>query len=317
MKNFLFAIAFLLVSIQQLTAQEIDLEKFLDRAYQATIQYQETFKNLVSEELRTYDYFRKDGTLEDSRKIRSIFIVYQSPKNNAIAEFRNVIEFNGKNVAREDKDIVKFFEKLSKSDSNEEEIKRLRKEADRFDGKTHAYGMTLSEAFILHRLYRPSFEFKILGKDKIEGHDVIIVEYNQTKENLRISVNATNEERKKEPNGIGFNLLDLPDRFRPTNPRLHGKLWLDAETAQLWRNDFTVSIQPAVFSKPIISSEFSYQYQSGEYGILLPKIFSMTGYRFSGKTDADLVRNKFGTKTFEYSKFSKPDSQVKEAKTDK
>lgn len=317
MNRLIFTTIILIAAVLSANAQEIELNKLLDKADLATSQYVKIFKNLVAEELRTYDYFRKDGTLEDSRKIKSIFIVYQSPKNNLVAEYRNVIEFNGKNVAREDNDIVKFFEKLAKADSSQEEVDRLRKEGNRFDGKSHSYGMTLMQVFVLNRLFRPFFEFQIVGREKIEGCEVIVVEYKQTKPTLRIKANATDEEKKQEPNGINFDVPNLPDNFRPTNPRLNGKLWLDAETAQLWRNEFSVSIQPTSFSKPVVSATFLYEYQSSEFGILLPKKLGLTSYRLTGKSENDLVKTKAAIKTFEYSKFSKPDSEIKETKTAK
>ncbi|MBX7174508.1 MAG: hypothetical protein K1X72_26275 [Pyrinomonadaceae bacterium] len=316
MNRLVFTAIVLIFTALTVKAQEIELEKFLDKADLATTQYVKTFKNLVAEELRTYDYFRKDGTLEDLRKIKSNFIVYQSPKNNLVAEYRNVIEFNGKNVAREDNDIVKFFEKLAKADSSQEEVDRLRKDGNRFDGKSHSYGMTLTQVFVVNRFFRPFFEFRIVGREKIEGREVVIVGYKQIKPTLRIKANATPEEKKKEPNGISFDVPDLPDNFRPTNPTLNGKLWLDVETAQLWRNEFSVSIQPTSFSKPVVSSTFLYEYQSSEFGVLLPKKLGLTSYRLTGKSENDLVKTKAAIKTFEYSKFSKPDSEIKETKTD-
>ncbi|MEQ1606511.1 MAG: hypothetical protein ABL999_16750 [Pyrinomonadaceae bacterium] len=295
-------------------AQELNLDAFLDKANLATAEYTKTFKNLTAEELRTLDYFRKDDSLEDSRKIRSIFVVYQSPKNNLIAEYRNIVEFNGKKVERSDDDIADFFGKLSKAGSSDEEVARLRKEGNRFDGKSHSYGMTLLQAFFLNRYFRPSFEFRVAGKEQIEGRDAIIIEYNQIAACARIKANATDEEKKKEPYGITFD-TELPSSFRPTNPRLQGKIWLDAETARLWRNEFTVSIQPAFLSKPAVSANFFYEYQSSEFGILLPKKFSMIGYRFSGKSEKDMTKSKAFTKTYEYSKFSKPESEIKGTRT--
>ena len=117
------------------SSQTPDLTAFLDKADRATVEYQRTFRNLVSEELKTYDYFRPDGSVEDSRKIKSIFIIYDSPKNRLVAEFRNVVEFNGKNFARSDSGVAKFFDKLSQADSSDEEYQRIKKEGNQFDGK--------------------------------------------------------------------------------------------------------------------------------------------------------------------------------------
>jgi len=290
-------------------AQSFDLAAFLDRADLATIQYQRTFRNLVSEELKTYDYLRPDGSIDDSRKIRSIFIIYESSKNRLVAEFRNVVEFNGKNVARSDSSVAKVFEKLLEADSSAQEAQRLKKEGNRFDGRSQSYGMTLVGPFVLNRFYRPFFEFQIVGHEKFDGRDVVVVEYKQAKPTLAIKANATEEELKQEPRGISFD-TELPSSFRPTNPRLQGRLWLDAENGGLWRNQFTVTVQPAVLSTPMISSSFDLEYQQSEFGVLLPKKFTFVSYRFAGKSEKDLQRTKSAMKTFEYSKFSKPDSHI-------
>ena len=99
----------------------------------------------------------------------------------------------------------------------------------------------------------------------------------------------------------------------------------DLALVQDMANDFTVrtrvwkEARDLVYnvincSKPVVSAILSYEYQSSDFGVLLPKKFSVVSYRFSGKGEKDLVRTKSATKTFEYSKFSKPDSEIKETK---
>src|SRR6185369_12797813 len=161
----------------------------------------------------------------------------------------------------------------------------------------------LIPTFVLNISFRPFFEFQIVGRDKMEGREVVVVAYRQTKHCPWIKANATDEERKAQPSGITFD-ADIPPNFRPTNPRLEGKMWLDAETAQLWRNEFSVIIQPAVLTKSVLSATLSFEYRSSEFGILLPKKMSTLSYRFEGKNDSDLTLTKAQTKTREYSKFT-------------
>lgn len=313
MKRLLLLIITTTLSSLSLSAQDVEFEEFLNRARTASIHYFETFKGLIAEELRTYEYYREQGTLQESRRIRSVFVVYESPRDKSVFEYRNVFEFNGKNVARKDKDVVKLFENLAKASTRIEELARLRKEANRFDGNTSAYGMTLGQGFVLQPFYREFFEFRIAGREKLDGRDAVVVEYRQTKPTLRIKANATDEERKKEPSGISFDAF-MPDNFRPTNPRVQGRLWLDAETAQLQRDEFFVTIQPAFLSQPVVTANFVYEYQASEFGILVPKKLYMFTYRLRGKSERELVKTKGSTKTFEYSRFSKPSSNIKETK---
>lgn len=313
-KQILSAISIIILTSFTVNAQDIQLEQFLDKAYAATVKYKETFKNLVAEELRTTDYFKSSETIKESRKVKSVFIVYQSAKDNSITEYRNVTEFNGKNVARNDSDVVKFFEKLAKSDSADKELERLREDVHRYDGRFRAFGMTLGQGLPLQPFYREFFAFKVVGKEKMEGREALIVEYKQIKPTLRISVNATREEDKKQPSRYSFD-TDLSDAFRPTNPLLEGKLWLDAETAQIWRDQFIVSINPAALSKPEVTGNWLYEYQSSQFGILVPKKLQLTSFQLKGKNDKTLSKNKTASITCEYSKFSSPDSEIKDANT--
>jgi hypothetical protein len=313
-KQILLVLSILIFTVFTVNAQDVPLEQFLDKAYGATVKYKETFKNLVAEELRTTDYFNKDETLDDSRKVKSVFIVYQSAKDSSTIEYRNVTEYNGKNVARDDDDVVKFFEKLANSNSADKEIDRLREDGVRFDGRFRAYGMTLGQGLSLQPLYREFFEFKIVGKEKFEGREALVIEYKQTKPTLWINVNATREEDKKQPKHYAFD-TELSDSFRPTNPRVQGKLWLDAETGQIWRDEFTVAIHPATLSKPEVSANFLNEYQSSEFGILVPKKLRIESYRLKGKNDKTLAKSKKTTITCEYSKFTNANSEIKDAKT--
>jgi hypothetical protein len=316
-KQILSALSILIFTAFTVNAQDVPLEQFLDKAYGETVKYKETFKNLVAEELRTTDYFNKDETLKESRKVKSVFIVYQSAKDNSITEYRNVTEYNGKNVARDDDDVVNFFEKLTNSDSADKEHDRLRNDGFRFDGRFRCSGFTLGQGIPLQKSLREFFEFKVIGKEKVEGRDVLIVEYKQTKPTLLISVRATREELKiKPPNSGNFN-TDVSDDFRPTNPRVEGKLWIDAETGQIWRDEYSVIINPATLSKPEVSSHWLNEYQSSDFGILVPKTLQFTAYQIKGKNDKTLTKNKYAATTSTYSKFTNANSEIKDAKTTK
>ena len=303
-------------SANSIRAQSIltqtELETFLGRAEEATAQYSETFKNLVAEETKTIEDYNKKGESKETRLIKSIFIVYQSPNNKNVGEFRNVTEFNGKNVARKDKEVAKFFSKVADSDSIREELNRIQKDGIRFDGRSSAWGMTLWQESPLNTV-RPFFEFEIIGRDKIENRDVLIVEYRQTKPTLLIKFNPTEDDWKKEPNGRQY-YAQMPTVFRPANPRIVGKIWLDAETAQIWRNEFKIMIQPVQLSKPIAALELSYEYQPSKFKVLVPKKFVIAAYKISGSSDMDLSVTKDRVMKFEYSKFSEFKTETKDYK---
>ncbi len=290
-------------------AQEINLDALIKKAEKATIEYTKTFKNLSADELKMLIYYRTDGSIDSTRIIKSNFIVYQSPRNNQIDEYRNPLEYNGKRVALSDEKIADFFEKLAKSNSDVKEREKLKSEGNRYDGQFRSWGMTLSQITPFFKL-RPFFDFKFIGQEIIEGRKVIKVEYLQNKPTLLYKVSPTKEELKVEPEGWRFDTIISGD-FHPTNPNMTGEIWLDAETGQIWKNSFKIEIRPAKLGKSILSSEYNYEYQSSRFGILIPKVFHTVSYRIQGKSDKDLKVTKITDRKFEYSNFLQIDSEIK------
>lgn len=304
----LFLVCFLFISFSA-KAQEINLEELIKKAEKSVINYVQTFKNLSADEKKDFKYYKKDGNIDESRIIKSTLIIYQPENSRATYEFRNPLEYNSKSVAKSDEKIGDFFEKLAKAKNDSKILNQIRSESERYDGFFKSYGVTLNPVTPLFEL-RPFFEFKIIGKDKIEGREVFIVEYVQTKPTLLYKVNATNEELKQEPRGTGFNGL-IPNKFRPTNPRMSGKLWLDANTGQIWRNQFKIVINPAILNHSVDFQENDYQYQSSQFGILVPKSARNLNYKIEGDSDKNLRAFKYADRYFEYSNFASVASEIK------
>ena len=289
-----------------------ELDNLLERAERSIINYSETFKNLSAEELKTFEDYDKNGEIKETRRIESTFIVYQSAKGGKVNEFRNVLEFNGKTVARQTEEIEKLFEKLARADSVADEWKKIRSEGMRFDGRSSAWGMTLWQESPFGNL-KPFFEFAAVGRERIEGRDVFVVEYRQTKPTLLLKFNPTADDWKKEPRGREYH-AEIGSNFRPFNARQNGKIWLDAETAQIWRNETKIFLEPAQISKPVLAVELIYEYQSSEFKILVPKKFVISFNRISGSNDKNLSVLRERKMTFDYSKFSEFRAETKDYK---
>src|SRR5215210_4006162 len=66
------------------------LQEIIDKAEAQTRVYVETFKNLLSEERKTFEIYDKRGEVKKRRSVVSTFIVYPLSKDeNQITEFRN------------------------------------------------------------------------------------------------------------------------------------------------------------------------------------------------------------------------------------
>lgn len=306
----IFLLSFQTINSQQFMSAE-ELEKLLDRAEEQSQNYSKVFQNLSAEEIKIKIYYKPDGSLDEKRIIKSVFVVYQSPNTKAVQEFRNVTEFNGKNVTRDEKEISKFFDKLTRADTLKEEYEKLFKESVRFDGRSYSWGTTLTQIRPFMPLLRKDFRFQVVGRDKLEGRDVWVIEYEQIKTSPHILANPTSDERKSKQWAIEYNVL-LSDDFRPTNPLLKGKIWLDTETAQLWRNDFKVIIYPKTLSKPVETIHKIFEYQPSNFGILVPKKVETLTSRVKGKNDQTLSVSKNEESIYEYSKFVELKTEAKD-----
>ena len=301
-----FIVLFLLLFFQTVKSQDAlstdELENLLLKAENQSQNYSKTFQNLSAEETKTISNFKRDGSLDEKRVVKSIFVVYQSPNAVYTQEFRNVLEYNSKNVSRSDNETADFFQKLAKADTTDAEVKKLRNESLRYDGSRISWGMTLSQSRPFSENLRASFKFHVAGKEKIEGRDVWVIEYEQTTASPYILSNPIGKE--EQPKGATRYDMPVSDAFRPTNPLMKGVIRLDAETGQIWRNQFKVILHPTKLSRPVEGNEIIYEYQSSAFGILTPKKFVIKSYRIKGKNDKDLTVKPDSEIVYEYAKFS-------------
>lgn len=307
MKKIVLIFLILLIS-NAIYAQENEINLLFNKAAKSVVKYVATFKNLSAEEKKDFKYYKKDGSIDESRIIKSTLIIYQPENSQATYEFRNPLEFNGKSVAKSDEKIGDFFEKLVKVKTDNKILNKIRDESEQYDGYFRSYGVTLNPITPFFAL-APFFEFKVVSREKIEGREVIVIQYVQTKPTLLYKVNATEEEKKAE-SIIEFNGL-ISNKFRPTNPRMSGKIWLDAETGQVWRNNFKISINPTALSHAVEFQENDYQYQSSPFGILVPKSARNISYKIEGDSDKNLKAYKLADRFFEYSNFESVAAEIK------
>jgi hypothetical protein len=299
----IFLLSFDTIEAQTLLTSE-NLESFLTKAELQSQKYTEIFKDLSSEETKTKLYYKKNGLLDEKRIIKSLFVVYRSPHDNRVQEFRNVLEFNGRTIDRANKETERFLKNLGRSSSAIKEHIRIRKRGIRFDGRVVSWGMTLDQPRPFSDELKPFFEFKIVKKGRIMDREIWVIKYNQTKQTLLITSSPSLADQMKRRGGTEYS-TPTSEHFRPTNPLMNGKLWLDAKTGQIWRNEFEIVLRPAKLSKPVINVEIIYEYQPSKFGILVPERFFIRGYRLTGRDDKTLKVFKDAESIYEYSKFSR------------
>jgi hypothetical protein len=270
------------------------------------------FRNLLAQETKTFQILDKKDVIKKTRTVGSTFLVYQLAKdNNRIAEFRSVLSVDGKPIENTEGRSQEFFEKIVKAENSKKELEKLQSESLRYDEGIFISDLTLFQAVALVDNLRPYFDFTLEGKEMLGGNVVYVVRYSQNKASPYVFANL-----KKQPAdgklsvfydaGIGAD-GDL-------NERLSGRFWIDAQTFQVRREVREMSLQPKDFASRAKLAESTFEYDNSDFNILTPKKITHVQYRLKkneqpAKKEAVII--------FEYSKFRKPDVDVKEVLEEK
>jgi hypothetical protein len=297
------AIILFALSVSPQQTAPLAAAEIVRRAAAQTPVYVEAFKNLLSEETKTFEVYGKDGDVKKRRVVRSTFIVYQLSKDtNKIVEYRNVNSVDGKRLSDADARAQEFFEKLVKVESSAKELERIESESQRYDEELFISNLTLFQSVALAENLRQHFDFTLAGKDSIDGKEVYVIEYRQTQASPNIAIGNTSVGKA----GLNYD-VDL-NGLKDVNERLNGKFWIDSETFQVVREHRVLSIQPSGFETRIPVSENRFEFQKSEFGILTPKRISHLQYDIDKKKRASVKDVQI---VFEYDKFTRPDVDVK------
>ena len=270
--------------------------------------YRETFKNLLADELKTFEEFGKNGNSDKKTTIKSSLLVYQSGKiANATAELRNVLEVNGKLIPDSQKRGEEFLAELDKQTTLESELKKLESDGLRYDTTWRVSGLTLNQGVVLAPNLIRFFDFKLEGKENLQGNEVYVISYQQTKKSPNILVNEKDKLTTAEFT-VGFD-LDIPNKLKKTDFFLRGKLWIDSKTFQIRREERNLTAQT---TEPIVLVSNLFEYQASDYGILVPKNISLTIFKAKKEKGNDKYSTVKHTKiSFEYSRFRQTNVDVK------
>ncbi|HEY8562872.1 MAG TPA: hypothetical protein VIL74_21015 [Pyrinomonadaceae bacterium] len=289
------------------TDSKVALDTILNGAAERSENYRETFKNLLADELKTFEQFDKRGESDRKTTVKSSFLVYQSGKNaKATAELRNVLEVDGKPIPDSQKRGEEFLAELDKQSTLESELKKLQGESSKYDKTWEVYGLTLNQAVVLAPNLRPAFDFQYAGTETIAGTEVYVVSYRQKTKSPYITVNEGGKFKPTET-AVNFN-LGIPGDLKKTNLFMRGKLWIDAKTFQIWREERDLVARS---EDPVMLVSTLFEYQPSEFGILVPKTISLTIYNAKKEKGDRFNSFKDSNISFEYSKFRQTNVEVK------
>jgi hypothetical protein len=286
----------------------LSVNEILDKGVGQTRLYLETFKNLLSSETKTFEVYDKRGEVKKRRTVTSSFIVYQLSKGGGrIAEYRNVLAVDGKALDQTDNRAQDFFERVEKAESSGKELAAIEKESLRYDDPIQINGLTLFQSLPTAKNLRPLFEFTLEGRQIINGAEAYVISYRQTRGSPDITLNS---DKDKPGDRITLNMVVEIDGNPVLNERMRGKFLIDASTFRLWREEREITVQPAGFDAPLVAVREDFDFQNSDFGILVPKKITHAHYRIKTK---EKLAVKDVRVTLEYSKFTRPDVEVKGA----
>lgn len=285
-----------------------NLETILTEAEKQIVNYQQTFKDLLAVETKTFEDYDKNGEIDERAVIEANFYVYQSSKDaKSSSELRNIVKVNDKLIPDSQERANRFFAELEKTKTLEKELEKIQDEGQRYDRTLKVYGFTLYQGITLANNLRPFFDFKLVSTEDYQGRAVYVVSYQQTRKSPYIAIN------EKSPNKEGGVYADydirLPGDLKKANKFLRGKLWIDAETFQLWREEQQIIVQSG--NTPLVAQESTFEYAPSEFEILVPRkiTFIDSDIKKISKTE-NFESRKNARMTFDYSKFRKTNVDV-------
>jgi hypothetical protein len=236
--------------------------ELISRASLRQREYKERFKDLTAEETQRVEEFGDEG-LKRRREVVSDLIIYQSQLDgSSMFEYRNVRTVDGKEVAGRDRRVEQLFGRLAKADSKKKELERIRRESKRYDLNYSVYGLTIDQGWPLGERLSPSFRFTVTGGERIDGHDVIVVRYEQVSQNPELNTRLTS----------------LPERLKGAEPLYRGRLWLDRDTARLRREERELTIKHASLATPLTLMKYEFSYGDSRFEILTPTRITFSTY---------------------------------------
>lgn len=299
-----FIIIICLICCVTINYAQIQLTEILNNADEQRQIYEETFKNIFANERKTFQAFSKDGNLKKSYQVESNFLVYQSNKNaEVITEYRNVTKFDGKNLAENEQNSERFFSELLKSNSVNDELTKIKDQSGKYDRDLIVSDLTLRQSPVLAEHIRPYFEFQIVNAENGQ----YLIQYQQVRKSPFVLVNDFESTETRLTMDFGVN---LPSPIRETNARVRGKLWVDANTFQTWREERELTIQPENTANPIIVFQVNFEFGKENLEILVPKRIALVSFLLKLQKN-ELIAIKDAQLNFEYDGFSSLNVKVK------
>jgi hypothetical protein len=283
-----------------------DAESWLLRHAAEAVKYEQAFKNMTAEETKFMEVFDDKGNLRQKRTVVAELLVYQSAQDeNRIAEFRNVRSVDGKPVDAYEERMADLFDYLSKVKTVRSEMHKVHDEWLKYDIGRRFWGYTITQARLFKAL-GPAVRAIPFGRQTIGDRETVVIVFEQLA-GSRATWGADPEDVLSDISGLR-NRVGVKTRYR-------GKLWLDKETGQLWRQETELVADYSSLAQPQVMIRWEQSYQASEFGILTPKQFVFSWFaNMVGRNTAAARLELSSRTTYTYGKFTRFDVSSEEGR---
>jgi hypothetical protein len=263
------------------------LDALLDRAAENARRYTDAMRNLTADERRETELFDRMGRVRKRRQTRASLVVHQAG-TSTLAEFRRVFEVDGKAVKTSQDSLESLLQNLSTSQSIDRELELIQRESSKYDlEEMQMRGMSLNQAWPLEDPdFRKTTLFRREGSTKLVGRDTVIVRY----ENF---VHVPDSWRVK----------NIEESFKPTRVFVRGRIWVDAETAEIWRYETETMVEEGTLKQAEVWDRMEFYYAPSSFGIPTPQKIVWTSNTGVSRNRGKLELHRTGMVTAEFGPF--------------
>jgi hypothetical protein len=252
------------------------------------------------------EHYDAEGVLRQRRQVNAELIVYQSAQDEKlIAEFRNVRAVDGKPIYDYQERAAGLFERIQRAKTLDSEMDKLRDEWLQYDIGRRFWGYTITQGRLFKAL-AGKVRCLVVGRERFAERETMVLAFQQFEPSL-MHWGADPEAVLNDISGLR-NYVGVKTHYR-------GRLWLDAETGQLWRQEVELTAQHASLDGPQVMLRWEQQYQPSEYGILTPQQFVFSWFSYLRKRESAAARLLLTSRTtYNYGKFTRFDVTTEEGK---
>ena len=279
------------------------LQQIISQATKQCNTYNQVFRDLSSEETRTSELMDGDK-IKQKKVVATELVVYQSRLSQQIAyEFRNAKVVNNKELKVDEKHLEKLFKKLTAAKETRQELEILNNEGFQHDLEIggHFYGLTLFQWREVMDWALPDVGYELIGREKIDGKDVIAVYFEQLRTNKNLEWNLPKNAglSKHAQKTVGFLYLDASNfQIRRAIRELHLLAPGEKQHFRVWKQTMN--------------------YKPSNYGIMVPSEFvAEYFYHFAREKDGSISTQRTGRLTSSFGEFKQFNVTSEEEKNKK